>query len=124
MIPRRGPEIEPRTLRQIGESGVEITWADGHICEYSAPALRRACPCAQCVNEWTGERMLSPVSISEELKIVDLSLVGRYAINFKWSDRHETGIYSFQLLRELCELNNLTPDNDEISDEGEDVANT
>ena len=68
--------------------------------------------------------MLSPLSISEELKIVDLSLVGRYAINFKWSDHHETGIYSFQLLRELCELNNLTPNNNEKTDEGQDVANT
>jgi DUF971 family protein len=55
------------------------------------------------VNEWTGQRVLKPESISEELIINDLSLVGRYAINFRWSDGHETGIYSFRYLRELDE---------------------
>jgi len=24
-------------------------------------------------------------------------------LNFRWSDGHETGIYSFQYLRDLCE---------------------
>ena len=32
-----------------------------------------------------------------------VSIVGRYALNFRWSDGHETGIYSFRYLRELCE---------------------
>jgi DUF971 family protein len=32
-----------------------------------------------------------------------LSVVGRYALNFRWSDGHETGIYSFQYLRDLCD---------------------
>jgi DUF971 family protein len=53
------------------------------------------------VNEWTGERTLRPESISDELTIRDLSLVGRYALNFKWSDGHDSGIYSFRYLREL-----------------------
>jgi DUF971 family protein len=47
--------------------------------------------------------VLRPESISEELIISDLSLVGRYAINFRWSDGHDTGIYSFRYLRELDE---------------------
>ena len=63
----------------------------------------RSCPCAQCVNEWTGERVLKPDSISEKIEIRDISVVGRYALNFRWSDGHETGIYSFRYLRELCE---------------------
>ena len=99
----RGPAIEPREIKQQGDDTLRITWADERICQYNAAALRRACPCAQCVNEWTGERMLRPDTISNELQIADLSLVGRYAINFRWSDGHETGIYSFRYLRELCE---------------------
>jgi DUF971 family protein len=55
------------------------------------------------VNEWTGQRTLQPESISDEVEINDLSIVGRYALNFRWSDNHETGIYSFQYLRDLCE---------------------
>lgn len=100
---RRGPAIDPREIMQDGDAGLKITWADGHVCNYLAPALRRACPCAQCVNEWTGQRMLKADAVSDDLVIANLALVGRYALNFVWSDRHETGIYSFRYLRELCE---------------------
>lgn len=100
---RRGPDIEPREIKQEGDSALRITWGDDRACHYTAADLRRACPCAQCVNEWTGQRVLNPESVAEELIIRDLSLVGRYALNFRWSDGHETGIYSFRYLRELCE---------------------
>ncbi|HSS22290.1 MAG TPA: DUF971 domain-containing protein [Pyrinomonadaceae bacterium] len=100
---RRGPAIEPREIKQEGDAGLSITWADETVCRYSAAELRRACPCAQCVNEWTGQRVLQPEKISDELTIADLSIVGRYALNFRWSDGHDTGIYSFQYLRELGE---------------------
>lgn len=98
----RGPLIEPREIKQEGSSTLRITWADEHQCQYQATALRRACPCAQCVNEWTGQRVLKPESISEKITITDLQVVGRYALNFRWSDGHDTGIYSFRYLRELC----------------------
>lgn len=103
---RRGAAIEPREIEQEGDKGLRIAWADGQECHYQAAELRRACPCAQCVNEWTGQRVLKPEAISDELSIEDLSIVGRYALNFRWSDRHETGIYSFRYLRELCDENN------------------
>ena len=102
---RRGPAIEPREIKQDGDAGLRITWADGRVSQFTAARLRRVCPCAQCVNEWTGQRVLKPDSIAEELTINDLSLVGRYAINFRWSDGHDTGIYSFRYLRELNENN-------------------
>jgi DUF971 family protein len=47
--------------------------------------------------------VLKPENISENIEIQDLNVVGRYALNFRWSDGHETGIYSFRYLRELCE---------------------
>lgn len=100
---RRGAEIEPREIMQEGDAGLKITWADGQICQYTAPGLRRACPCAQCVNEWTGQRMLDSTSVSDTLTMSDIAIVGRYALNFVWSDGHETGIYSFRYLRDLCE---------------------
>jgi DUF971 family protein len=98
---RRGAEIEPREIKQEGDYGFRITWADNFVSNYTAAELRRACPCAQCVNEWTGQRTLKPENISDELSIIDVSIVGRYALNFRWSDGHETGIYSFRYLREL-----------------------
>ena len=102
-IAQRRQAIEPSEISQESNSLLRITWADGRVCDYQAANLRRACPCAQCVNEWTGQRTLQPESISDEVEISDLSIVGRYALNFRWSDNHETGIYSFQYLRDLCE---------------------
>jgi DUF971 family protein len=100
---RRGPAIEPREIKHEDDSTVRIIWGDDRECRYRASELRRACPCAQCVNEWTGERVLKPEAISEELQIKEMSIVGRYALNFRWNDGHETGIYSFRYLRELCD---------------------
>ena len=99
---RRGPAIEPREIKQNDDHSLSILWADQHRCEYRAVDLRRACPCAQCVNEWTGQRMLKPESIAEDTTIKNISVVGRYALNFQWSDNHDTGIYSFRYLRDLC----------------------
>ena len=103
MAEPRGASFGPRQIKQADDSTLQIIWADEKECDYKAAALRRACPCAQCVNEWTGERVLRPEAVSEEIQINDFSLVGRYAINFRWSDGHETGIYSFRYLRELCD---------------------
>jgi len=102
-VAQRREAIEPREILQEGDANLRITWGDGRVCYYKAAALRRVCPCAQCVNEWTGQRTLKPEVVSDELLISDLNLVGRYALNFRWSDGHETGIYSFQYLRDICE---------------------
>jgi DUF971 family protein len=100
---RRGAAVEPTEIAREGAAGLRINWADGRVCRYGAAALRRVCPCAQCVNEYTGERTLDPKTISDDLSVASMDLVGRYALTFRWSDGHQTGIYSFRLLRELCE---------------------
>jgi len=104
-VPQQRQTVEPTEISQESKNTLRITWADGQTCTYEAAKLRRACPCAQCVNEWTGERTLKPEAIQDEVEIADLSVVGRYALNFQWSDGHETGIYSFKYLRDLCEGN-------------------
>ena len=64
-------------------------------------ALRLACACAQCVDEWSGEGRLDPQSVPEDVHPVSVRPVGRYAIQIDWSDGHDTGIYPFQRLRAL-----------------------
>ena len=93
--------IEPTQIVEESESEISIKWSDESDTRYSAAQLRRACPCAGCVNEWTGEKMLDAASIPDDLTITSTSIVGRYALNFHFSDDHETGIYSFKYLREL-----------------------
>ena len=95
--------LEPVQIVEESDSEVSIKWSDEAETLYNAAQLRRACPCASCVNEWTGEIILKAESVPDDISIDSTSVVGRYALNFHFSDGHETGIYSFQYLRKLSE---------------------
>jgi ATP-binding protein involved in chromosome partitioning len=93
----------PTNIRQSGPETLAIDWADGHKSIYPVRALRLACSCAECVDEWTGENRLDSASIPSDVHPLQIEGVGRYAIQIHWSDGHATGIYSFERLRELGE---------------------
>ncbi|MBA3631248.1 MAG: DUF971 domain-containing protein [Acidobacteria bacterium] len=93
--------IEPTQIVEENDSEISITWSDGKETKYNAAQLRRACPCASCVNEWTGEKVLKDESVAADLVFKNVGIVGRYALNFSFSDGHDTGIFSFNYLREL-----------------------
>ena len=95
--------IEPLQITEESDSEISIKWSDDAETKYNAVELRRACPCAGCVNEWTGEKSLKAESVSDDINFSHISIVGRYALNFHFSDGHNTGIYSFKYLRELAE---------------------
>ncbi len=95
-------EAIPVEIRRVDERELHITWADGHRTVYATRYLREVCPCAACVNELTGERMLNPKSVRPDIRADEIALVGRYAVKFRWSDGHSTGIYTFQRLRADC----------------------
>lgn len=81
-----------------------ITWRDGVVAHYPYPYLRDICPCATCVDEITGEKVLDSKSIPKDIHIQKAEYVGNYALRFNWSDGHDTGIYAFRFLRELFDL--------------------
>lgn len=95
--------IEPVQIIEESDSELSIKWSDDAETRYNSVELRRNCPCASCVNEWTGQKMLKDESIPEDLTITTISIVGRYALNFHFSDGHNTGIFSFAYLRKLSE---------------------
>jgi len=92
----------PTEFRQHGPRTLAIHWADGAETLYDVRALRLCCGCAQCVDEWTGEERLDPDSVPADVRPVKIETVGRYAIQIRWSDGHETGIYPFRRLRALA----------------------
>ena len=95
-------ETTPVEIRRAEDRELQITWADGHRTVLANRLLRQSCPCARCVNELTGERMLDPASVPPDIRASEISLVGRYAVKVRWSDGHSTGIYTFRKLREWC----------------------
>ena len=95
--------IEPLQIIEESDSEITIHWSDERETLFKAPDLRRKCPCAGCVNEWTGQRTLKPEAVAEDLSFSSIAVVGRYALSFNFSDGHDTGIYSFKYLRELAD---------------------
>ena len=83
-----------------GELGV--VWEDGHQSIYEGYTLRCACPCASCVDEMTGIKVLDDNEVPKDVKPLEIQRVGRYGICIVWSDKHDTGIYTFVRLRKLC----------------------
>ena len=94
--------IEPVQIVEESDSEISIKWSDDAETQYTATQLRRSCPCAGCINEWTGEKMLDDAKIPEDISIKHTSIVGRYALNFHFSDGHDTGIFSFAFLRKVA----------------------
>lgn len=93
--------IEPLRIIEENDSEVSIEWSDGLETRYNAVKLRRSCPCAGCIDEWTGTKTLDDRSVSDDLAFKHISIVGRYALNFHFTDGHDTGIFSFAYLRKL-----------------------
>ena len=93
---------EPAEITQPSPTEVRIRWKDGHDSLYTGHALRLACGCARCVDELSGKKRLREESISRDVRPLAIEPVGRYALRFRWSDGHSTGIYPFEHLRALC----------------------
>lgn len=96
------PIVAPREFFQADAATLGIVWSDGHASRYPVRFLRLACPCAHCIQEWTGEVMVKPEQIPADVAPRSLESVGNYGVRIDWSDGHATGIYTFDRLRAAC----------------------
>lgn len=94
--------MTPTRLEKLSTTEMRIAWNTGE--EFALPfvELRFNCPCASCVDEHTGERTIKRGSIKPDIRPDSLQVVGRYAVQIVWTDRHGTGMYHFDRLHELC----------------------
>jgi DUF971 family protein len=93
----------PTNLALEGESRLLIEWSDGRRRVYDVVELRRACPCATCNTgrsraEETGH---DPPDIAPDITIRGMKPIGNYAYGIRFSDGHDTGIFTLNLLRSL-----------------------
>ncbi len=84
--------------RRADERILAILWNDGHRGDYPFAYLRGWCPCAGCQGHGGDKRYIH----AENTDLIKIDLVGNYALQLHWGDGHETGIYTYQHLRELC----------------------
>jgi DUF971 family protein len=98
------PKFTPEKISPTDDGkALGILWEDGHASVYSPHALRLICPCAGCVDEMTGQPILDPATVPAGIYPTAIHYVGRYALQFMWSDGHDTGFYPFELLRKVCD---------------------
>jgi len=105
------PPTTPRRIDLKRDEKLTIEFADGQTCTWTLTLLRSMCPCAQCRQVREDDRpkksllTILPGNYSEKITAVNAQLVGNYALKIEWSDRHDSGIYSFEYLREICAPN-------------------
>ena len=88
------PDPWPSELR-VSEAGrvLRVTFADGFAANLSAERLRAASPSADKRRAPAGEG---------GVRIVGVETVGNYAARIAFNDGHNSGIYSWSLLRALA----------------------
>jgi len=93
--------VQPDAMN-LEDDAVVILWEDAHRSPFPHRYLRLACPCANCVDEMSGKRTLDPDTVPKDVKALDQMPVGKYGVQFLWSDAHYTGIYTYKVLRAAC----------------------
>jgi DUF971 family protein len=100
----RAMRLEPKNVQLIGEE-LAVHWNDGEESYFPLERLRRACPCATCGGEpdVLGNIARPNVTYTDRsFELIGWQLIGGYALQPRWADGHNTGLYSFQYLRRLA----------------------
>ena len=91
----------PLSIKSRQQEGVlELQWSHG---TYRLPFrfLRGRCPCASCVKEVTGVRMVDVEDVPLAVAPTNIQFSGNYAIKISWNDRHDTGLFTWEYLELL-----------------------
>jgi DUF971 family protein len=98
--------IQPMDLKLSSPDRLQIAWSDGQVRQYSIRELRDNCPCATCEEKRSADSQptLLPILGAQELaplRITGMKPTGNYAYGIEFSDGHDTGIFTLELLRSL-----------------------
>lgn len=82
-----------------------ITWGDGRDGYYSFAGLRAVCPCVLCQGGHANmgqpaDKLLLRRAQDDDLNLDAIIPVGTYAVQFRWNDGHDSGIYTWDYLYE------------------------
>lgn len=95
----------PKQIKILKKVDLFLKWDDNSESKIDLKYLRDECPCAGCKGETVllkTYRPPKPVSKSPEMyQIKDIITVGGYAIQITWKDGHNTGIYTWDYLKQL-----------------------
>lgn len=103
--------VPPIEIKKIEESMIFAKWDDGFESTIRLKSLRDECPSADSREE--REKMIDnpffiPTIKKGRNELVSLETVGNYAIKAVWGDGHDTGIYSWDMFRQIFVNHKLT----------------
>ena len=101
---RQAASVPPDSIDVTSKGELHVVWPGGREVLIPAMSLRDQCPCAACVEEGTGRKLLDPSTIPADIRPLEVKGVGNYAIQIQWSDGHGSGIYSWITLRRASGL--------------------
>lgn len=97
----------PLSIDLKKDRGLTLEWADGATSYFSVAYLRRMSPSAEA-RTLREQLVKNPLTVLPPSRgrvgplIADgIELVGNYAVRIRFSDGHDTGIYSWAYLREI-----------------------
>lgn len=99
--------LMPTVIERLDGSALRIAWSDGFSAIVPLEVLRHYCPCAYCKGEQVfGTVVMLPLQqfSAGMYELRALEPVGNYGIRARWADGHDSGIYTWQLLRQIAEL--------------------
>ncbi|MCA9040749.1 MAG: DUF971 domain-containing protein [Planctomycetaceae bacterium] len=93
----------PQNIRALKDNLLlEIVWSPEEQVQLPFSFVRGRCPCANCVNEMTGARMVGPNEVDSNVSPVQMGFSGNYALTIEWSDGHHTGLYTWDYLAQIA----------------------
>ncbi len=108
----------PTKIRQIDKSTISVRWSDNHDSSVTLRLLRDSCPCAGCKGETVLFQTYVPPPVDAttpgRYTLRSISPVGNYALKLAWGDGHDMGMYTWDLLRSLCECDICIDENRRI----------
>ncbi len=96
----------PTKIERRDAATLRIAWGDDFTADIPLDVLRQHCPCAYCKGEHVfGKTVLLPLVqyVPGMNELIALEPVGNYGVRVRWADGHDTGIYPWQLLRQIAE---------------------
>lgn len=103
-------KMRPKHLELKKELGLTVHWEDGTRTFYPIAFLRRMSPSAEA-RQLREEMARNPLTVlpstassagGQPLTATGAEMVGHYAIRILFSDGHDTGIYSWEYLRQIA----------------------
>jgi DUF971 family protein len=98
-------QFKKNPIESGGHQSYHLKFNDGFECDLTPELLRDNCPCASC----KGEEVLFHKYVPEKqeistegYKLDNVTTIGNYAIQLFWKDGHNTGIYTWDTLRNIC----------------------